>query len=393
MPEIALYYPYTHIRSETWLKAAALYLSKLALIAPPGYPRRLSNTADVLRDELDFLVDVDPSRRAHDVALDFLELIRSHGDALSARYAWPERFPPELYIAMEADGFTCGDTGFDGRVEWIHVGKFPSKLADALVATKLGKISDDGVWVAVHPRLGAVYLAALADRMAQANDMPVITDQPQAYGTLNGWTLDTLARVLLGDETEDLITEEQRPAGQVAMLFAALAIETVVPAGIEHIPVRKIVQVRRTLGAEFDAFIAHLDAMSAQFADLARIEDPVVLTARLRILVERDLRRPTAELDKSLRQLDLQPARAVLAMKSAELPAAAAAAAAGFGVPLAVGQAGLVAAQFFASTAQARQLAEQRRRSAVGYLLGLRDQLSPTGTIERLRRIIRRAED
>ena len=58
MPDIALYYPYTHIRDEAWLKAAALYLPKLALLAPDRYPRRLSRTADVLRAELGFLVDV-----------------------------------------------------------------------------------------------------------------------------------------------------------------------------------------------------------------------------------------------------------------------------------------------------------------------------------------------
>ena len=38
MPDIALYYPYTHVRDESWLKAAALYLPKLALLAPRDYP-------------------------------------------------------------------------------------------------------------------------------------------------------------------------------------------------------------------------------------------------------------------------------------------------------------------------------------------------------------------
>lgn len=32
MPDIALYYPYTHVRDDAWLKAAALYLPKLALV-------------------------------------------------------------------------------------------------------------------------------------------------------------------------------------------------------------------------------------------------------------------------------------------------------------------------------------------------------------------------
>ena len=62
----------------------------LALIAPPGYPRRLSHTADVLRQELDFIVDVDPTRRAPQVAAEFLKLINDHHQALRARYAWPD---------------------------------------------------------------------------------------------------------------------------------------------------------------------------------------------------------------------------------------------------------------------------------------------------------------
>jgi len=49
MPDIALYYPYTHVRDESWLKAAALYLPKLALLAPRDYPFRFSPTAQVLR--------------------------------------------------------------------------------------------------------------------------------------------------------------------------------------------------------------------------------------------------------------------------------------------------------------------------------------------------------
>jgi hypothetical protein len=75
MPDIALYYPYTHVRDESWLKAAALYLPKLALLAPRDYPFRLSRTAQVLRSELDFLVEVDPARRARAVSTEFLELL------------------------------------------------------------------------------------------------------------------------------------------------------------------------------------------------------------------------------------------------------------------------------------------------------------------------------
>jgi hypothetical protein len=155
--------------------------------------------------------------------------------------------------------------------------------------------------------------------------------------------------------------------------------------------VEQVVKARRTLAAEFDAFCAHLDSLSGQFAELGQIEDQQILRVRLEILVGRDLRRPTAELGRGLRQLGLQPARAVLGMKSLQLPAAAAAAASGVGLPLVAGQAGLVTAQFIASSVQARQTAEERRRSAAGYLLGLHSELTPKSVVDRVRRMLHRA--
>jgi hypothetical protein len=93
MPDIALYYPYTHGRDESWLKAAALYLPKLALLAPRDYPFRLSPTAQVLRSELDFLVEVDPVRRAHAVSTEFLELLNR--DAAASPRATPGASSPK----------------------------------------------------------------------------------------------------------------------------------------------------------------------------------------------------------------------------------------------------------------------------------------------------------
>jgi len=219
--------------------------------------------------------------------------------------------------------------------------------------------------------------------------MPVVTDQPDSYGALNGWKLDTLARVLLSDDTDDYPPD--RADGEVAALYATLAIQAVVPKGLESLPVERIVEVRRKLASEFDAFCAHLDSLSVQFTELAQVEDPVILRARLEVMVGRDLLRPTSDLDRGLRQLDLQPTRAVLGMKSLELLAIAAAAVSGAGLPVVAGQAGMAAAQFIASSIQTRQAAEQRRRSAAGYLLGLRGELNPAGVVERVRRMFRRA--
>lgn len=391
MPDIALYYPYTHIRYQGWLKAAALYLPKLALMAPPGYPRRMSNIAQTLSQELDFLVDVDPTPRSYDVASDFLRLINDHQAALRDRYAWPRELPQELYASVAADGPACTGQifpGVDDRVEWIHLGKVPYDLTESFLETGLGVQSDDRMWLALHPRLGAVYLSALADRVARVNDMPAVTDQATSYGTLNGWSIETLAQVLLD---EPMSISAPRSGEQVAALYAAIAIETVVPDHIEQLPIAKIIEARRRLAPQFDAFCFHLDSMNSQFAELAAIEDPAILRARLEVLVNRDLRRPTAELEKGLRQLGLEPARAVLGMTSMQLPAVATAAISGLGVPVVAAEAGAVAAQFLTASVHARHAAEERRGGAAGYLLGLRRELSPCGAMERLRRTFRRA--
>ena len=360
MPDIALYYPYTHIRDQAWLKAVALYLPKLALIAPPGYPLRLSREAEVLRDELGFLVNVDPERRTGAVAAEFLELISRDADALTARFAWPPEFPADLYEIVGIRGDGCWAPGRRHRddaaqVEWIHFGKVSPELTDTLVSLRLGVPNPDRTWLALNSQLGAVYLSALADQIAQANDIPVITDQPQAYGALNGWDASTLARILLRDD--DDAPAPGRPAGEVSALYAALAIQAVVPQGLADVPVEKIVQARRILTAEFDAFTTHLDTLADQFATLAHVEDPEILHARLQVLLDRDLRQPMAQLERGLRQVSLEPGRAVLGMKTLELPAVAAAAATGAGLPVAAGQAGLIAAQFIASSIQARQTA------------------------------------
>jgi hypothetical protein len=353
------------------------------------HPVRSSARAESPR--LDFLVDVDPTYGAPQVAIEFLELVDKHKEALRLRYAWPAELPPELYESVAADGLACGrpfHPGFDDKVEWIHVEKVPIALCEALEDARLCALSKDGAWVAMHPRLGAVYLAALADRVARANDMPTVTDQTFAYGTLNGWSMDTLAQALLEQDTP---IAPSRSGDEVGALYAALAIQTVVPEGLEHIPIAKIVQARRKLAAEFDAFSIHLDSLAEHFAALSAIEDPAILQARLKILVERDLRRPAAELDKGLRQLGLEPGRAVFVAQSGKLPLVASALVS-TGLPMMAAEGGVMAAQILSSSVRARRTAQERRQSSpAGYLLGLQKELTSVGAVERLRKTFRRA--
>ena len=154
-------------------------------------------------------------------------------------------------------------------------------LVNGLVESRLGVPNANGMWIALHPRLGGIYLSALADQVSRANGMPVVTDQASPYGTLNGWSTDTLASVLLSDENE--IPAADRTVGEIASLYAAIAIKAAVPAGLEALPAEKIAEIRHKLAPEFDAFCAHLDSLAGQFTELARVEDPGILHARLTI--------------------------------------------------------------------------------------------------------------
>jgi hypothetical protein len=390
MPDIALYYPYTHVRDDSWLKAAALCWPKLAVLASSNYPRRESTIAKSLRDELDFFVDVDPAAQTRKVAGEFIDVILRAGDMLRGRYTQISQLPAD-YIArtptVTSDSRQIDQIG-DPAVTWLNLEKMSADLIERFLDNGLGVVSHDQAWMGLDPRLADVYLTVLADRVADANGMPLVTDQARAHGALKDWDILTIAHALLGDEPDGPLSHD---AHEVAALYATAAISTVVPRRLADVPIDRIITARRTLAAEFDAFSAHLESMAERFTEIARIESPEVLAAQLKILVERDLRQPTADLKAGLLRLGMEPMTAVLGMNSLQLPATTAAIVAGAGVPVAVGQTGMAAAQLIASGVRAHRSGQAMRRSAAGYLLGLRVELDPQGIVDRVRRTVRHA--
>jgi len=416
MRDIALYYPYIHVRDDAWLKAAALYWPRIARLAPTGYPKHDSETARRLSGELDFILNIQPRRYSGWVADEFLEFIRKNRVTLQSRYSLPntvelkdpyEEVEAQIAASMRRGSADLHPAGvsisirdisqhpqppnpYDGNrnIGWIHIEKLTDHLVQELIRTGLG-VPAYPDWVIVAPGLAAVYTAALAERVASSNDLAVVTDSPSAYGILNGWDIETLARVLLEDDDQ---SEPGLDADEVGALYATLAVRTVVPAKIDDIPVDKIIKARRKLAAEFDAFRDHLNALADRLADLGRIKDASVLQARLDLMIDRDLRRPIDKLDRTLRRLDLEPAQAIFGLKSLELPAAAAAAASVVALPPGIGEAGLVAARLVRSGIETRARRRQALESSpAGYLLGLHKLLTPDGVVERLLRAIRRA--
>jgi hypothetical protein len=393
--EIGLYYPYFHVRDDAWLKAAALYLPKVARVRPPGYPVRDSATASVLRDELGFLLDVDPGPQAAATAREFEALVRQEEATLLRRYRLP-RYPGPGGFGVESQNPWFQN---ETRFAWIHKSQlgvaephysFVRRLSDLRLAWMsrfdplTGTRADEG-WVGMHPHLVAVYSCALAFRIARANGLAPVTHDPRLLALPIDWTMDEIA-VLLQDPAS--IEAPPHASVPVTGMYACAALRAVLPDGIERVPVETIVRVRRTLSDEFDAFRVHLGEMSWELAQLEEVEDPGVLQARLESLVDRDITRSVRELEHGLRALGLEPVRAVLGLKSLELPAIAALGAHAMNLSPIVGAGGAIAVQLLASIGTVRRTAAEQRTSAAGYLLALRRELDPVSAVTRARRAL-----
>ncbi|MFF4410361.1 DUF6236 family protein [Streptomyces sp. NPDC001404] len=406
MRTIGLYYPYFHVRDDAWLKASSLYLPQVARVRPPGYPVSDSPTAAVLRDELDFLLDVDPSPWAGATAREFEAFVDREEETLRARYQLPQRTSRNSAFMAEV-----GNPWHQNqrRFAWIHTSQlgipatdwgprgtpFTEHLCDLGLAwdtrfDPLTGVQDDGRWLGMHPRLISVYSCALAHRIAQANALAPVTEDPRLFALPSNCTVDELGNALLqGSRSASL----PGSSDQVAVLYACAAVQAVVPARIAGVPVERIVRARRGLSDEFDAFRAHIDALGEEFAWLDGIEDPEILQSQLRSMIERDLTKPTRELERGLRALGMQPVRAALGLKSLELPAVAALAAQAAHLSPVAGAGGAITLQLFSAARTARRDAAEQRKSAAGYLLKLRRELDPARYRERARRALLRTLD
>lgn len=201
MRDIALYYRHIHVRDDAWLKAAALYWPKMARLTPAGYPKYDSHTARKLADELNFFLNINPKQHAPRVANQFCDFVRQNRQALQSRYSVPDDEDPDG--PYERDGELLHRAGGTiATLHWIHLDKVTWQLRDELLGSGLG-VEVRGNWIAVKPELATVYAAALADVVARDNDLAVVTDEPEVHGTLNGWDVSTLARVLLGEGEEE----------------------------------------------------------------------------------------------------------------------------------------------------------------------------------------------
>lgn len=394
MADTALYYPYIHFRDDAWVKAAALFWPRLARLLPRDYPTDDSDTVRCLRDELGFVVDVAPRGGSEEVARSFQGFVESHERDLVERFGLNEK------SGLPAPETMSPSYGAQASLAlgWIHVDKMTFSLAEYLIDAGIAQWgrAHDMRWIGLHPRLASVYSCALAEHIATTNKIETITDQVLEHGALNGWGAEALAAAVLGGDDH-----HAGPPGEAKAAFVVLALRSVIPQGLEHIPPGEIVRVRKTLQQEFFEFRTFVDSLASRFAEIVAMPDPSLADAELRSEFEREVTIRVEALKKGMRKVGWAPASSLLSRKAPVSPAAFGAAVVAASAAGVAGSAGatLTAATVGAgvlldSAVEYRTARKSNRQAAasspVGYLLGLERQLRPAGVVAKVRSVLNR---
>lgn len=405
----ALYFPYIHIRDDTWLKYAALYWPRLARFCPPGYLLLDSSVTQVLRDELDWIRDLNPGSAVRDVAQPFCELVETHEFELCNRLMVTDIEPRKTNVPWsnrQAAADTVGNSdrwhrragsraGADDSspFAYIHHSQVSPDLTQKLIEVGLADIARGRhhEWVGMPTELASVYMCALAEQAAKHNQLHPVTDQLLPHAALSDWDVERIAEVLLGGT----LTGMKAPAARDDELstYVSMAVETVVPDNLSDVPIEKIIQLRKRYQAELDEFRDYVTQEVEQLASLRSIEDAQTRLDYLHDEVQRGVQRRLDELRAQVRGAGLEPVRALGHLKMA-LPPGVAAAVAGMlhtnpgAVAVSAGSA-VVAASLIQLPGQIRRKRRDVVRSCpVGYLLHVGKELKPSNLVKRVHRAI-----
>ncbi|MEV3987346.1 DUF6236 family protein [Streptomyces sp. NPDC049837] len=316
-----LYYPYFNVRDERWLKVAALYWPRIVRIVPEDYATRDSETVRVLTGELGFVERAAPGRSVASVAPRLLELLAGHAPELRRRFGVR---PQDVHGALQCTWLTTDPVGERRPLGALHTEQILPAVADALVEAGLavkGRIDlsheADLRWLVMDESLVSLYSTLLSQDFAAANQLRLTTDKPDAYALTHEWTAPAMAAALLDRPAPG--TDGSDP--ELAEQLAVLALRLVVPADMDRVPVRRIVELRRRHGAAFLDFGRTIDETAAELCTLAEIADPHTRQQYLEDEIHARFALPLEELRRCLRDLSLDAATMAINVKT-QIPAA-----------------------------------------------------------------------
>lgn len=407
MSTIALYYPWMHFQNDSWVKLALLTWDKIARVRARGLEDRDSALVRQVRAESDLIMELMPAETDLDIVTEAFTaaldrdrplLVERYGrDGQNAHY---RREDARYEMAGSNSGGSYSPTGGPRRSRsgsrratrdpltfWVYSGddgaKIDTGLSRQLVDAGLALADPDGgPWVRMRPKLGSIYLAALADSMSRNNLLAPVTDDLRMHRALG--VLDQLTEMLLGRMSRVPALEDAESA------YLHLALRAVIePERLAAVPVEKLISFRRRHEAELAAFRRHVADLGAELQRIAAVENITVAQAHLQSLYQQTTKPQLDELRRALRGLGVESTAGALGLK-VDLSAAAGTvvggvAAAGGQLTVAGAAVAVTLIPYAASKVQARR--QRVSTSPVAYLLAADRKLAGSSLLRAVHRI------
>ncbi|HZN75060.1 MAG TPA: hypothetical protein VFC00_25775 [Micromonosporaceae bacterium] len=390
MQEPGLYFPFVHIRDDDWLKMAALYWPSVRRLVPVDYVKHDSVTAQTFFDA-HVLRDEDPEQLMPALGWDLARALRKNAARLVRDFSLAR-----AHADWDGEARLEGGPDRDPQLGWIHVTKFPMDALRQLSQMGLARVgrSSDPVrghagppadWIGVHPALAGAYMTALAGWVSKAAKFQPLTDQDDLRAATPSNDVGAALGLLMGRSTESANSEDMTGAGMET--YVMLALQYARPENLPIISAEKVLQCRTNLAEELAVF---RDYVASQRAELAELASVPIRRRRLEAFaqhVEHTVEIPLRKLEKGLSLHKLEPARSLLVAASFVPPAAVSVV--GVIPPAAATTVGALAAVGSAWWQVNRVRESAKAGSPVGYLLDVRDRLTPKTLATRARRVLR----
>jgi hypothetical protein len=390
MQEPGLYFPFVHIRDDNWLKMAALYWPSVRRLVPEDYVKHDSVTARTFFDG-HVLCDEDPGQLMPALGWDLEKALRKNADRLVRDFSLAR-----AYADWDGESRFEGGPDREPQLGWIHTTKFPPDALWQLQQMGLARVgrSSDPVlghagppadWIGVHPALAGAYMTALAGWVSKAAKFQPLTDQDDLRAATASSDVGAALGLLIGRSTEPANGEDTADAG--VETYVMLALQYARPTNLSSISAEKILHCRASLSEELMAF---RDYVASQRVELTELASVPIKRRRLEAFaqhVEETVEIPLRQLERGLSLHRLEPARSLLVASSFAPPAAVSAV--GVIPPAAATAVGALAAVGSAwwQVNSVRETAKSG--SPVGYLLDVRDRLTPRTLATRARKVFR----
>ncbi len=252
----------------------------------------------------------------------------------------------------------------------------------------------------MHSRLAAVYMAALAEEIAQVNRFTPAAQETIDHVAALGWGLDRLAAALLGSHAllGKASAQASRQGGmndgadssidpEVPATLALIAIKAIVPKDSAALTVDKVVSIRRQFGPELFRLQEFMSGFASErLSDLNEAEaDPNAVRAHLEVAYEHEIKPMVSELKRALRGHGVDTVEAAMGTSITMPPALNTIP---IDNPLAFGAAAVLS---IVPVLRAKRRSTQRayRESPVGYLFRLEQEVQPHALIVRMGRRVR----